>query len=56
MLQNSVLLSRVTGMYSIKSFKVSRTYLKNEIVQNLALKKSHLLINVVKNNFFATNF
>ena len=47
--QNRVLFSRRSGICFSKFFKVGRTYLKSEIVQNLALKESHLLINFVKN-------
>ena len=53
--QNRVLLSRRSGIHFSKFFKVARTYLKSEIVQNLALKESHLLINFVKNELLQKN-
>ena len=47
--KNSVLLSWCSGVYFNKSLKVAGTYLKSEIVQNEALKGSHLLTNFVIN-------
>ena len=43
-------------MYFSKSFKVARTYWKCEIIQNLALKESHLYINFAKNEFLHNQF